>query len=117
MNKDLVIGLGEIGKPILKILSRSFPTTGFDINTKLMNTNEYNKMQDFKTIIAHICIPYSKKFEDQVLKIISFHKPELIVIHSTVSVGTTENIQKKTKTPIIYSATSCLLYTSDAADE
>ena len=105
VNKDLVIGLGEIGKPILKILSKSFPTTGFDINTKLMNTNEYNKMQDFKTIIAHICIPYSKKFEDQVLKIISSHKPELIVIHSTVSVGTTENIQKKTKTPIIYSAT------------
>ena len=105
MNKDLVIGLGEIGLPIFKVLSKSFPTAGFDINPKLMKKNEYNKMKNFKTVIAHICIPYSNKFENHVLKIISSHKPELIVIHSTVSVGTTERIQKKTKIPIIYSAT------------
>ena len=93
MNKDLVIGLGEIGLPIFKVLSKSFPTAGFDINPKLMKKNEYNKMKNFKTVIAHICIPYSNKFENHVLKIISSHKPELIVIHSTVSVGTTERIQ------------------------
>jgi UDP-N-acetyl-D-mannosaminuronate dehydrogenase len=105
VNKDLVIGLGEIGKPILKVLSKSFPTTGFDLNPKLMNKNDYNRMRDYKTIIAHICIPYSNKFKAQVLNIINSHKPEIIVIHSTVSIGTTEKIQKKTKTPIIYSAT------------
>ena len=37
LTKDLVIGLGEIGNPILKITSRGFPTVGYDIDPKLMD--------------------------------------------------------------------------------
>ena len=32
MKKDIVAGLGEIGFPIFKILSKNFPIEGFDKN-------------------------------------------------------------------------------------
>ena len=35
VEKDLVIGLGEIGLPIFKLLSRKIPTEGFDKNPEL----------------------------------------------------------------------------------
>ena len=35
MKKDIVAGLGEIGIPILKILSRNQTVVGYDINEKL----------------------------------------------------------------------------------
>ena len=67
MKKDVVAGLGEIGLPILKILSKKEKIVGYDID---------------------------KKF-----------KPDCIVIHSTIPPGTTERLQKKLSSPIIYSAT------------
>ena len=47
MKKNVVVGLGEIGKPILKIISKSIPTIGFDINQKLVakNQKKYNNNQ------------------------------------------------------------------------
>ena len=37
MNKDIVVGLGEIGLPILKLISKKENAVGFDLNKKLMN--------------------------------------------------------------------------------
>ena len=37
MKKDIVAGLGEIGLPILKILSKKENIVGYDLNEKLMN--------------------------------------------------------------------------------
>ena len=42
MKKDIVVGLGEIGMPIYKILSKSFPVEGIDKNTKLINVKKNN---------------------------------------------------------------------------
>ena len=35
MNKDVVVGLGEIGLPLYKLLSKTFPTDGIDTINKL----------------------------------------------------------------------------------
>ena len=35
--KDVVVGLGEIGLPILKLLSKSAMVVGYDTNRRLMN--------------------------------------------------------------------------------
>jgi len=35
-SKDIVAGLGEIGKPILQLLSRAEPAVGYDGNEKLL---------------------------------------------------------------------------------
>ena len=38
MKKDIVAGLGEIGLPILKLLSKKHDVVGFDTDKKLMNS-------------------------------------------------------------------------------
>ena len=37
MKKDVVAGLGEIGSPILKLLSKKQTTVGYDLDKRLMN--------------------------------------------------------------------------------
>ena len=44
MKKDVVAGLGEIGTPILKLLSKNSKLIGFDVNTKLMNKQKFKKL-------------------------------------------------------------------------
>ena len=60
--KDIVVGLGEIGYPILKLISKSSIVVGFDKNKNLMNLNEIKKYQNLENRIIHICIPFNKNF-------------------------------------------------------
>ena len=55
--KNVVAGLGEIGKPILQLLSKQIITVGYDINKKLMDRKKFEKYIENKTSILHICIP------------------------------------------------------------
>ena len=57
MKKDVVVGLGEIGNPILKLLSKHQQVVGFDKDKKLMNKSKYEKFQDVATCFLHIAIP------------------------------------------------------------
>src|SRR5579864_4838791 len=105
MKKNIVIGLGEIGNPILQLISKNNTAVGYDINPKLMDKRKYEKLKHLDTLFCHICIPFSSKFEKTVLNIVKEHKPQAIVIHSTISPGTTDAIQKNLDMPVIYSAT------------
>ena len=105
MKKDVVAGLGEIGKPILKILTRNSIIVGFDLNHDLMNEKKFEKYKNYKTSFLHVAIPVSDKFISNVLNLYKTFKPECIVIHSTIIPGTTEKLQQKLPIPIIYSAT------------
>jgi len=101
----LVIGLGEIGLPILKIFSKGFPTFGYDKNTKLMNLRKFEKNKEIPTEIMHVCIPYTKNFKNNIEELAQEHNPAIIVIHSTIEPYITEHLQKKLSIPVIYSAT------------
>ena len=103
MKKDIVIGLGEIGLPIYKILSKNSPTEGLDINPIL--NKEKISLKNYDISFLHFCIPFSKNFFNIVKKYEKKYKPEAIVIHSTISPRTTEKLQKLTNCPVIYSAT------------
>ena len=105
MKKDIVAGLGEIGLPILKILSFSKNVLGYDIDEKLMNMNKFKKFENNSTSFLHIAIPFTKKFNSNVILLYKKFEPECIIIHSTISPGTTTQLQKKLTIPIIYSAT------------
>jgi len=105
MKKDVVVGLGEIGYPILKFLSKKQITVGYDIDERLMNKSKFKKFQDTQTSFLHIAIPVTSKFELNILQLYKKFKPECIVMHSTIGPGTTERIQKKLGVPLIYSAT------------
>lgn len=102
--KNVVTGLGEIGKPILQLLSKQTIAVGYDINKKLMDRKKFEKYTENKTSILHICIPYTKLFFSNVILLNKKFHPEIIVIHSTVSPYTTKQLQDKLSIPIIYSA-------------
>jgi len=105
MKKDVVAGLGEIGLPILKILSKKEKIVGYDIDKKLMNEKKFLQLNEFPTSFLHIAIPVTTKFDSNVIQLYKKFKPDCIVIHSTVPPGTTERLQKRLAAPIIYSAT------------
>jgi len=103
--KNVVAGLGEIGKPILKLISKEFLTVGYDINAKLINQRQYSKWEHLPTKFLHICIPFNDNFLNNSESLCKKFRPEIIVIHSTISPGTTKKIQSKLPIPVIYSAT------------
>ena len=103
--KDIVVGLGEIGMPILKLISKSNTVVGYDVNTKLMDKKNFSKHENIQTRFLHICIPYTKNFISTIKSLYKQFSPKGIVIHSTIKPHTTEAIQKQISIPIIYSAT------------
>ena len=104
--KNIVAGLGEIGLPILKLLSKSHIAVGFDIDQRLMNEKEFDKHKHLDTSFLHICIPFSNKFQSNVKNLYRKFSPRCIVIHSTISPHTTKKLQSSLKNvPIIFSAT------------
>jgi len=104
LKKDIVVGLGEIGLPLRKLLSKSFIVEGYDINPKLIPKN-LKKNERLPIRFLHICIPYAKNFNSQILKLEKKFHPQGIVIHSTIKPSTTFNIQRKLQIPVIYSPT------------
>jgi len=102
--KDVVIGLGEIGGPIFQLISKETATLGYDKNPKL-DKKRSKKFFSLETNFLHICIPFTGKFIQNVLALNKKYRPKAIVIHSTISPGTTKKLQEKLSIPIIYSAT------------
>ena len=105
MKKDIVVGLGEIGLPILKLISKKENAVGYDKNPKLMNDKTFKKFEKFNTRFLHIAIPITKNFNHNIVNLNKKFQPECIIIHSTISPGTTEILQKKLDIPVIFSAT------------
>ena len=104
LKKDVVAGLGEIGRPILQLISKGVPAIGYDINSKLMNKKNI-KYQNLKTSLLHVCIPFTSNFLSEVVTLFNKFKPYCIVIHSTLAPNTTKKLQQLISVPVIYSAT------------
>ena len=91
MIKSCVIGLGETGKPLYEILREVHSVDGIDIGSKV------NPPYD----VMNICIPYSDKFIEIVREYRKNLRPERVVIHSTVPIGTTLKIGNAVHSPIL----------------
>ncbi len=95
MAKTLVIGLGEIGKPLMNLLSRSHDVVGKDI--------EPLDLQE-PVEVMHICYPYEiGDFVGTTVEYIRQYKPSLVIINSTVVPGTSRQIQEQVEVPVVYS--------------
>jgi UDP-N-acetyl-D-mannosaminuronate dehydrogenase len=90
-----VIGMGEIGKPLLDLISTKYKVRGIDIDTRV----------EEKTFdIIHICYPFKgDDFIDTTVAYIKKYTPRLVIINSTVTVGTTRRIHAAVKIPIVNS--------------
>lgn len=80
--KSLIIGAGEVGSSLKKVIEPFHETSIRDIETFEGSGFE----------ILHICYPDHDHFVNTTLKYIAQYKPKLTVIHSSVKVGTTEKI-------------------------
>ena len=105
LKKDVVAGLGEIGKPILQLISKTIPTVGYDINEKLIDRRLVTRYKKLDTRFLHVCTPFTKNFIHNVILLYKKFNPKSIVIHSTISPNTTKQLQEKLPIPVIYSAT------------
>jgi hypothetical protein len=76
--RNLVIGLGEVGTAIQNILN----CDGHDAGS--LKTDKYQTL--------HICFPYSEKFLDHVINYQEYYGADLVIVHSTVPVGTCSKI-------------------------
>jgi UDP-N-acetyl-D-mannosaminuronate dehydrogenase len=86
--KVVVVGLGEVGRPLFEIASRHHQTIGVDIEPVV------KKFQGID--VMHICFPFQiKDFVGEVTRRIEHFKPALTIINSTVAVGTTRAVAER----------------------
>jgi UDP-N-acetyl-D-mannosaminuronate dehydrogenase len=91
----IVVGLGEVGKPLLEIMKSRYRTFGVDINLPASVS---------QCDVMHICFPFQNdKFVGQVMEYIHQYRPALTVINSTVAPGTTRSIAVESETAVVNS--------------
>jgi len=92
----IVVGLGEVGRPLLNILSESFDCLAVDISP--VDT-------DRPCSVLHVCYPFQiRDFVATTARYIAKYNPRLTFIHSTVAPGTTRSTQAAAATDrVVYS--------------
>ena len=92
----VVVGLGEVGKPLFELISRHHPTIGVDISPVGQMIEEVD--------VLHICYPFQiRDFLGETARYIEVFRPKLTIINSTVGVGTTRAVAEKTGTAVVNS--------------
>jgi UDP-N-acetyl-D-mannosaminuronate dehydrogenase len=91
----IVVGQGEIGKPLQNILSRAHQCVGVDIEPVEVAAS---------CSTMHVCYPYQiPDFVGTTVAYIRKYKPELTIIHSTVVPRTTRRVYEESGAKIAYS--------------
>jgi UDP-N-acetyl-D-mannosaminuronate dehydrogenase len=91
----VIVGLGEVGRPLFEIIKIQHEVFGVDI--------------DFgaplkRCDVMHICFPFSdEKFVSQVVEYIKQYQPTISIINSTVAPGTTRRIAVEAGAPVVNS--------------
>jgi len=94
--KVVVVGLGEVGRPLFEIASRHHQTIGVDIEPVVKKFQRIDVM--------HICFPFQvKDFVSEVARRIEQFKPALTIINSTVAVGTTRAVAERSGATVVNS--------------
>jgi UDP-N-acetyl-D-mannosaminuronate dehydrogenase len=98
----LIVGLGEIGRPIFEIMEASgkFRVYGLDIDeAKMRELRQFTENVPENVDVMHVCIPCAsqKKFVKDVITYTQRFKPKLLIIDSTVPPGTTFKIRDNFK--------------------
>jgi UDP-N-acetyl-D-mannosaminuronate dehydrogenase len=94
--KAIVIGLGEIGKPISELISGTCEVVGIDVAPIEKPVGNVD--------IMHVCYPFEiPDFIGETARYIEKFKPGLTIIESTVGVGTTRRIEERTGSDVVHS--------------
>jgi UDP-N-acetyl-D-mannosaminuronate dehydrogenase len=94
--KVVVVGLGEVGKPLFQLASRHHETVGIDIDPPRERIEHVD--------ILHVCYPFQiRDFIGETARYIDQLKPSVTIINSTVAIGTTRAIAQRSGTPVVNS--------------
>lgn len=77
MTVQLVVGAGEVGAAVAAVLARAHHTQVRDLEPV-----------DVQADVLHVCFPWSDRFVAEVQRCEREHGADLVVVHSTVPVGT-----------------------------
>jgi len=100
MFKVLIVGLGEVGRPLFEIVKGVYETRGWDWEGK--GTEKTLPFEFAPVSVLHICYPYSdSEFVPETISYIKTFNPELTIIESTVYPGTTRRIWDEFKSKLI----------------
>jgi len=92
----LVVGLGEVGRPLLELVSEHYRAVGLDLDPPQKRVENVD--------VLHVCYPFGiKDFAGETARYIELFKPALTVINSTVAVGTTRAIAERTGAAVVSS--------------
>ena len=94
-SKVVVVGLGEVGKPLFELLSQHYEVVGVDISP-VERVDQVG--------VLHVCYPFEiNDFVGETARYLEYFKPRLTVIDSTVAVGTTRKIAERTGCKVVHS--------------
>ena len=95
-NKVVVVGLGEVGKPVFELISKHHHTVGVDIAPPLETIEQVD--------VLHVCYPFQiGNFIGETLRYIKLFEPKLTIVNSTVAVGTTRLIAEQAGVAVVSS--------------
>lgn len=91
----ILLGLGEIGKPLYELLKEEYNIVGIDI--------EPVEVAD-SCDVMHVCYPFEiPDFVGVTADYMTRYDPALTIINSTVGVGTTRRVYERTGKPVVNS--------------
>ena len=91
----VVVGLGEVGKPLLELVSRHHDAIGLDISP-IEGIGQID--------ILHVCYPFQiEDFVGETVRYVELFSPSLTIVNSTVAIGTTRAIAERTGAAVVNS--------------
>lgn len=91
----IVVGLGEIGRPLFELIEEKYPVTEIDIQPVHF---------DGECSVLHVCFPFDfERFVSECVRYINKYNPVLTIINSTVAPGITRRVQEETGARIVNS--------------
>ena len=106
---EIVLGMGEVGQTLFDLLTeRGFECVGIDEDaSKSKNYSAGWEVSDIKDpMYLHVCIPGQLENFAAVVSgwISKFDGTKVVLVHSTVSPGTTKQIQKENENVLVLSS-------------
>jgi len=92
----VVVGLGEVGRPLLQLASEHHDAIGIDVSPPVEEIGPVD--------VLHICYPFDiNDFVGETVRYIERLKPALTIINSTVTIGTTRAVSQRARAAVVHS--------------
>jgi UDP-N-acetyl-D-mannosaminuronate dehydrogenase len=92
--KVLVVGMGEVGQAIYKLVSEKYDVETLDVEPKQVG-DAFD--------VLHVCYPYMKGFVDTTVQYVERFNPGLVLIESTVKPGATMDVNHRVGCHVVHS--------------